>query len=395
MPAQQTQQPNPVALNAFARQQIKSRAIKRIMQIYSQTVNPSASPNLVLAINPQNVGLGLGFFVEVTATVSNPAGAAITPTDFGPANIFSQISLTDYQNTTRIQTSGRHLAMINSLTRKRPFASAQTNAAADDPIGFGANWTLLQATSSIAASETGTVKMMYWVPLAYNDVDLRGAIYMNVTSANMLLQLAFNQTISVASGDTTNAIYSGNAGASLTSATVTVYQVYYDQLPVQKNGQPLLPLIDLSTLYQLIETTSANGIVVSSDYPIQFANLRDFVSEVCVVNNGNTASGHGGRNVGTDLNYVGLQTANASWIFKNDPFLQTLKSRQVLGTDLPYGTYYISHRDKVISLSQYGNMQLVFNFSSVGSTITPYILVGYEYFSFANTVLQAGSLAAS
>lgn len=394
MPATTTQA-TPQQLNQMARNAIKRNAIKRIMQIYSQTVTPSTSPNLVLSINPQNVGLGLGFFVEVKATITNGATATITPTDFNAANIFSQISLTDYQNTVRIQTSGRHLAMLNSITRKRPFASALTGSAADDPITFGANWTLLQATSSIAASGTGTLRMMYWVPLAYNDVDLRGAIYMNVTSANMNLQLAFNQVISVASGDTTNAIYTGASDATMTSATVTVYQVYYDQLPLQSNHKPFLPLIDLSTLYQMVETTSANGIVVSSDYPIQFANLRDFVSEVCFVNNGDTSSGHGGRNVGSDLNYIGLQTANASWIFKNDPLLQVLKLRQVLGTDLPYGGYYISHRDKVISLSQYGNMQLVFNFSSVGTDITPYILVGYEYFSFANTVLQAGSLAAS
>lgn len=397
MAVQTVNQPNPLQQNAAARQLIKAKAVKRIQQIYSQTVNPSTSPNLVLNVQPQNVGLGLGFFVEVTASIKNNDGVnAITPSDFGPANIFSQITFTDYQNVQRIQTPGWHLYTLNSLTRKRPFGSAFKSSSNDNVTGMSNNWDVISATASIASAATGTIKIVYWVPLAYNEQDLRGALYMNVTNAVASLQLAFNQSLGAAAStdDTTNAVYVGSTSVACTSATVTVYQVYYDQLFLGNNGRPILPMLDLSTIYQMNQT-AFSGIVQGQDFPMQFANLRDFISEVAIVNNGDTATGHGGRQVGSDINYFGLQTANASWIFKNDPYLQALKTRQVLGTDLPYGCYYFSQRDKVISLKQYGNMQLVANLSTVGNTIPPYILLGYEYFSFTQTIMGAGSLAAS
>src|SRR5690348_8859058 len=94
-------------VNALARAAIKARAVLMRQPIFTQTVTPSNQPTV--QINPRNVGLITGFWVKVVATVTNPAGAEISLTDFGPANVLSQIQFNDLNNNTRIQTPGWHL----------------------------------------------------------------------------------------------------------------------------------------------------------------------------------------------------------------------------------------------------------------------------------------------
>lgn len=366
--------------NLLARQLILANAVEMTQQIFSQTVTPSQQN--VLNVTPRNVGLLKGFFVEVTATVTNTAGAATLLTDFNAANILSQITFTDLNNQVRINTTGWHLEFLNTVKRGRVFGSS---VASDSPIKYGSNFNVISATASVAASGTGTVKMIYWVPLSYGNDDLRGSIYANVVNATMNLQLTLNTSGVLASGtDDTLAVYSGNAG-SITSATVTVYQNYLDQIP-QGTGGPVLPIADLSTIYE-IKNTTFSGIVAGQDFPMQYANFRDFVSTFLVYYNGTA------RGVGADVNYLSLQAANTTNIFKVDPFLQALKTRNRMSTDFPKGTYYFDSRHKPVSTLQYGNMQLILNPSTAGAGA--YALVGYEAFAYLNTLTQAGSLAAS
>jgi hypothetical protein len=416
----QQQQLSASQVNQIARSAIKARAVRMLQGIYNQTWNPTQQPTIT--INPRNVGLINGFWVKVTAVISNSSAAIMNLTDFGPANLLSQIQFNDLSNNTRIQTPGWHLAFLNSWKTRRAFASALTSYTGknsgtqlssaggigeDSPINFGSNFTTISAPASIPAIAasvpgTGTLTMWYYVPLAYNPdnpqmPDLRGAVYANVVNATMQLFLSFagtygTQLVAANGADATSAVYQQASAeavdATVTSASVTVYQDYWDQLPTGNQGV-LLPILDLATIYELKQTVQT-AIPAGQDFPYQYANFRDFLSTIAIfVNNGST----GARGVGGDINYWALQSANFTNIWKIEPALSALMTRQHLGLDLPPGTYLFDSRNRPISTTQYGNMQLIINASSASSN--PYMLVAVEDFALVQTLSMAGSLAAS
>lgn len=373
-------QPSIQQLNAMARSQILSQSVEMIQNIYSATVTPANSP--VLQISPRNVGLIKGFYVDVTATVTNPAGSAITPGKFGAANLLSNITFNDLNNNVRINTSGWHLHFVDTARNGRAFVDAyNTNL----PVPYGNNYTgMFSQTASINASSTGTIVMRYYIPLAYSDDDLRGSIYANVVNATMNLQLTFSTGagVSVAAGDAPLALYTGNAGATLSAATVNVYQVFLDQLPIGQNG-PVLPLLDLSTIYEL-KNTQLVGMSANTDFPIPYSNFRDFLSTICVYDNGSALT------AGTDIAYWALQSANFTNIWKVSPNLAALFARRKIMTDYPAGVYYFESRRRPLNTIQYGNLELILNASTVNAGAQ--LLIGYEDMALINNVTGAGSL---
>lgn len=416
-------QVSPAQLNQIARAAIRARAVKMTQSVFSNTYSAatgnitSVQPNVI--VNPRNVGLILGFWVKVVATVKNGSGVTIDATDFGPANVFSQIQFTDLNNNIRIQTTGWHLNILNSIKARRPFGStiyssyqplgpppAQDSVLSGEGttvtggplpygISYGSNFAgVMSAPASIAASASGIVTTWYWVPLAYSDHDYRGAVYANVVNATMQLQFALNAVPVVANGtDSTAAMYVGHTAGSVASAvvsavTVTVYQSYLDQLPVGQGGV-LLPLLDLATIYEM-KQTSLSSINAGQDFPYQYANFRDFISTTAIfVNTGAT----GARGDGTDVNYWALQSANFTNLWKKEPGLIATETRNHLQFDLPPGTYYFGSREKPISTTQYGNMELILNALTAGTGA--YLLIGTEDFALVQTLSMAGSLAAS
>ncbi len=381
-------------LNFQARAAVLGSAVQRRQQIFTTTIATPGSNNNVVNVPPRNVGLIKGFWVKVSGTITNTAAAAgaITPAvPFGAANIVSQFVFTDLQNNTRINTTGWHMEMLATARGRRPWRSAYTQSIATPAYGNNYASGIAVATASIAQNGgTGTVTEWYYVPLAYSDLDLRGAVFANVVNATMNLQITLNPSPVVDNTvDPMNAIYSGGAGVAgtLTAVTVTVYQEYLDQIPIGKGG-PILPPLDLSTVYE-IKNTLLTGLAQSNDFPIPYSNFRDFLSTIVAYSNG------GAYNAGTDINYWALQSANYVNIFQIDPFLASLLTRQELNDDLPSGVYYFNFRTRPISTVQYGNMQLLLNPSSVGATLGgSKVAVGFESFAMINTITGAGSLAA-
>jgi hypothetical protein len=368
--------------NAAARSLIIKSALPMTQKIFSQTINPSNGGTLNIV--PRNVGLIRGFWVKVLATVTNGAAVALTPTSFGPANILSQITFYDLSNNMRINTTGWHMNVINTVKGRQVFGGA---IATDSPVGYGSVMKPI-AAPNIAATigATATVEMWYFIPLAYSNRDLRGAVYAGVLNATMNLQLTINPTpVALTSGDPTLAVYQGGAGAvgSITAATVTVYQDYLDQLPVGKNGSVILPYLDISAFYEL-KNTNMTGIAVGQDFPIPFSNFRDYMSTTVIFDNGGTL------NAGSDVNYFALQSSNFTNIFNVEPHVISLKTRQTIQDDLPIGAYYFPSRAKPISTQQYGNMELIVNASTVNTNAV--MLIGFESIGMKSSVIPAGSL---
>jgi hypothetical protein len=399
--AGQQQQLTPAQMNALARAAINARAVEMEQQIFATTFASAGGVQLtqpMVTVNPRNVGLIRGFWVKVSAHVTNGSAVQLDLTDFGPANLISQFQFNDLNNNTRIQTTGWHLNLIDSVKSRRPFGAALVNTTGiQSPVNYGANWTQqISAPATIAADGgTGTIIMWFWVPLAYSRQDLRGAIYANVLNATMQLNLTLNPTPFVAAAtDSTLAVYKGDVAGSVAAAvidsmTITVYQNYLDQLPVG-NGAVLLPILDLATIYEL-KNTVVTSIVANQDFPIQYSNFRDFLSTFAVFNH--HPANDTGRGVGADINTWALQSANFTNIWKEEPGLIALKTRQMIGADVPPGTYYFPTREKPISTTQYGNMELVLN--ALTADAGSYALLGYEDFALVQSLSMAGSLAAS
>lgn len=378
------------AANMAARQQVLAIAYPMLQSIYSASL-PAGQQ--VLNVPPQNVGLIKGFLLKLSATVTNPgAGSSLlTLTPHGPANLLQNLIFTDLQNYQRINTFGAHLSLLNSLRQGRPFLSSTPS---DSPIGYGSNWSVIKAPSTIAAGTAGVVSMYYWIPLAYADNDLTGAIYANVVNATMNLQLTFAtaaQAVVSNVTDPTLAVYQGAGavvGVTLAFNSVQIYQSYLDQLPMSQTG-PILPSVDLNTMYE-IKNTALSALVQGQDMYIPYSNFRHFLSTMVIFDNQLNGVYPA---AGSDVNYWSLRSANATDLRKADPYTWDSFARRKFLADPPVPTYLFDSRDKPIYTTQQGNMNLVLNPSLVNTNAS--LLVGWEMLANIQNLQNAGTLASS
>src|ERR1035437_1342009 len=384
------QQANPWQINAAQRHQVLSQSVRRKQQISSTTFNP-ANGNLYTCNQILAVGLLLRFYVEVECTYAQltEALSVATATDFGAMNSLSNVQFTDLQNNQRHNCTGLQLALTQGFKDKNPFVSAKTLAQSEG--NFGANWPLVYATPPTPAS-AGTSRVVYEIPIAYSDDDLRGAIYANVVSNQMNLQLTVNPNPSPSVGDDTFAVFNlvpaaGESGGGITSVTIKIYQEYLEQLPIGQYGI-VLPQLDISTLYQLLYTNFAN-LTAGQDNYVQYTNFRRFMSLTTLFNSTGTK---GGRLVGSDITRWKLISANLTSIHEEGPLERARIARRILGTDPPPGTYYFPSRKQPIYTHASGNMQLDLIPSVAGNAA--YLYVMWEFFAQQNTLTQAGSLSA-
>ena len=374
------------AQNMMARQAIVNRAAEFTQQIYSNSfkVNQDVQGTIVNII-PRNVGLVLGFTVRVDMDVVVPAGVTLTRTPYGAMNLLSRVEFIDLSNFQRIQTSGWHLAIVNSARYRRVVGSAFVT---DSPTGMGSTRDVgINVPATIAASTTQRISFVYDVPLAYSRDDLRGAIYAAVVSASMALNLTINPAIVTTGTDATGSVYSATgAGTIVQNAKVTCYQRFYEQLPGNSaTGGPLLPFQDLSTTYQL-QQTSLTGLAPAQDFPIPFSNFRQFLSTTLIYDNG------GVLNPGNDVNYVAMQTANTTTFSKKEPWLLQYENRNAMHDDLPLGVFHLDHRRRPVDTAVYGNQSILVNPITVANGAQ--ILVGWESMAMQAIVSASGSLAA-
>jgi len=373
--------PDPRLMNSSQRALVVGNAVRMVQPIYSQTVNPNNNPTL--NIQPRPVGLITGFLVKVTGGITNGATNGATRTGLGSANAVQNFTFTDLNNIQRINTSGSHLALLNSARQGFGFGGAY---APNLPMGYGNNWAPFSAPATLAADATGTLTHTYMVPVAYSSQDLRGAIYAAIVNATMNLQitLATSAQLGVATGDDPlKAVYTGNTNLAWTgNVQVDVYQIYYDQLPTS-NGVPILPLMDLNTIYD-IKTTTVNGLSAGQEFPVDYANFRQFLSTFAIFDNG------GDYNTGSDVNYWSIKAANSTELMRVGPDIAALDARQTFMADPPAGVYYFDHRTKPIDTMSYGNMQLVLNPITVETGAQ--LVLGYEAFTQVNSLSMATSL---
>lgn len=369
--------------NMEARALILRTAVDNYQQIFSQTFSPSSQN--VLNVPVRNVGLVKGFLVRITGTLNKSGANTANRTQLGAANLISNFVFNDFSNTVRIQTSGWHIHLINSAKQALVFGGAY---APNVPVNYGNNWTVQTAPATIATNADAAISFFYYVPLAYSKDDLRGAVYAGVVNSTATLAITVNASPFVASGDATLAVYSGSAGdwKSGNSCTVTVWQHYLDQLPMantQAGPQPILPQMDMNTIYEL-KNTAQTGLTVGQDYDIPYANFRTFLSTFVIFNNGGTL------NTGSDINYWSLRAANTTQLFSYPASVAALLARNTFYADPPPGVYYFDYRSRPINTQQFGNMTLTLNPSTVNANAA--LLIAFEDFAAVSQVQFATSL---
>lgn len=367
-------------MNLLQRQAVLSNALQMEQSIFAQSINPAQQTIVNVPVRP--VGIVKGFYVMVTATLKNGNVAACTRTGFGSANIVQNFTFTDLSSNQRINCSGYLMAMVNSARQGWVMGGAY---APNIAMGFGNNWDVNAGAATLATLAETEVRHIYWVPLAYSANDLRGGIYAATTGGTMSLQITLNANPFVATGtDPLGAIYTGDATGGYKAATtidINVFQVWLDQLPAP-NGQLILPMQDLATVYE-IKQTAVTGMTVGQDFAYQFTNYREFLSTFAVYDNG------GVFNSGSDVNTWGIQAANFTPIQTMPPEMVAFKARQVFMADPPPGTYYNSYRDAPINTLAYGVISLILNPKVVNANAK--LIVGYE--AFANTALLLSGVA--
>ena len=372
-----------LAQNGAIRNLLVKKSVDLTQQIFSQTyTNYVAGQAFPINIPVRNVGLLKRFWVEIVATVAQSGVETHTKTPLAGSNFLSQVIFTDLNNQTRISTTGWHLHMLATVRRQLAFGASFANS---DPTSIGQNWNLMTTPSPVTTAQT--LRWFYELPVSYSDTDLTGAIWMNVLNATSNLQLTVNPNFFVAAGaDATQAVYQSSSAVlgKITSFTVTVYQNALDQLPQDGNGNALLPPLDLQTIY-LLQNTSVAGLTAGNDQSIPYANWRNFFSTFVIYDNA------GALNLGTDVNYIALQSANFTNLFKIDPFMLSLLTRTKINDDFAPGVYYVDTRNKPVNTQQYGNMSLVFN-PSVVTGASSQFLVGYEMQALQGALPNAGSL---
>lgn len=374
--------------NLQARAIVLQNSLEEIQQIYSSSFAPSAQN--ILNIQPRNVGLIKGFLIKVTGTLLTGGTGTATRTGFGAANLLSNITFTDQNNYQRTNTTGYHLAFMNSARLGFGYGGAYSP---NLPIAYGNNWSVQVAPATIATTTTAAVSYYYYLPLAYSNTDLSGSVYAGVVTSTMNLQLTVNQNPIINTGDPLNAVYSGNNATggwnTGNSCTVTVFQVFLDQLPrITNNGQTqvILPPQDLQTVYAL-QYTSQTALTVGQDFGIPYANFRNFLSTIAIYDNAGTF------NTGSDINYFSLQAANTQNVWKFDPNTAALFARNIFMADPPPGVYYFDSRSSPINTQVFGNMLLNINPSAV--TTGANVIVGWEMLYSVNQIVNASSLPTS
>lgn len=380
-PAPSAPQQYTQAMNDQARAFVLANSREMFQQVAGNTLVGTV-PGQVVNIPLRNVGLVKRLLLKISGSVAQGAAETQSLTQYGLANICSNINVTDLSNYQRINTAGWHLTNLATLRRQGAYGACFLN---DSPVNYSSTFQVNNVPAQITTVKT--FNFYYELPMAYSDTDLRGAIYSAVVNATWNLQFTINANFFVATAaDATLAVFQSSTAqlGALTNLAYAVFQIYLDQLPFA-GPNPILPLFDLATGY-LISNTNQAALTINQDFTVQYPNFRQILSTMFIYDNG------GVLNAGTDIAYIGIQAANLVFILKADPFTIALKLRNTIGDDFPKGSYCIETRMQPINTTAYGNMQLVINPSVVNANAN--VLMGYEMLGIINQVANASSLQA-
>jgi len=353
-------------------------------------------------------GLIRKFYVVVSGTLNSTSGTFIPSGPFGITNIFSNITFTDLNTRVRHNTTGPHMHLLQGVRRGWPAGMALINTAMSDPTNggafYGANFFCNNAPSTFTGGAPKNFQWTYEIPVAYTDTDLRGCIWANQVTANNLLSLTLNPNFFATNSggaDVSGSAYNtataslGTTLPTLTNLKITLYQDMFVQGPQDKNGNIVLPQVDMAYSYNAL-MVPAQALQANSDNVFFAAPNRQILSHMLFWDNYlyNTAP------AGSDVTAIKIQIANSLVVRQMEPGILAYWTRNLLGTDMPvasaggtsttktdYTTYYIDTRRRPLNVQTSGNVGLYFNPNSVQAGAA--LNIGYEYLEVQSATFNA------
>jgi hypothetical protein len=383
--------------NMAIRQNILANAIPVFQNVRSGSLTYVAGSPTNFTVLGSNVGLIRRFWIEVTGTVNCASAHTVTPSMFGLSNLFSNVQFIDQNNRLRINTTGPHLHLAASQKRRRAFGSAlygNTTPVQTDPTGIGANFPVQESTGVVSGGTAKNFRMVFEIPVVNSNQDLTGAVYANQTTSNNQLSFTINPNFFAASGaDAFNSAYLCDAALgttlpTLTNLTWTLYQDFLDQLPVDNTGFAQLPPIDIA--YALVYQMINPGVQVQGQDNLYALPPFNVYQDLMLF--WDNFGYNGANGVGSDVNYLKVQISNTYILLQQDPFINAIRTRNLIGSDLPAAVgatntsgavYDLDFRHKPLSVNQLSSTNIVFNPSTVQAA-TSNLQIGQEYIWYAN-----------
>lgn len=351
-------QMTPMQANTLARNTIWRRSKPIFQQVTTRNfATITAGTSTIMTVNPLQIGFLRQFVVVVTGTVTNnTTGITLNRTTNGADNLLTNITFNDFTGNPRHNCSGRSLSYVESMKYNRIPGAAYTS---DSVEGYVSNVASNAAPATIAGSGgTGVVTRVFEIPVMQDlGQQMAGGLWLGVNNQSTLLNLTITNTPAVAStGDPLTACYMGaTAGAitaTFTNVTVTVYQDYWNNVPVDNKGNPMLPQQDIQTAYMITETNSGLTFAASLAASWNFPTFSKLLGTYFAYDNGLQLL------AGTDISQIALVVSNYSIIKQFNPQVLDRIARNICNASLPLGQYAIPSRQHPLDVSQYPSLQL-------------------------------------
>jgi hypothetical protein len=363
------------AQNNLARQILIGQGLHMIKQL--QPVTSSALGGSI-RVPLERMGVMTGIFLDVTIPVNITAAA--TPSEFAPYNFFPQVTYTDYAGLQRVITNGYQLHALNCW-RSRSFPNNSQKMAGFITGETGINTNILYLPTAAAQN---SIQFSLYIPIAYDPTsDLRGAVLSQTIYGDHYVTLQLpNQFVgsdALANVYTAGTVALGSQNSGQIS--VTAYQQYIMPQVMDATGQPIVPMIDLSTIYAIEGGyNDSSNITTGQPKYINWVNNRAVMSALHIFDNGGTPVLNE-----TDVNKITLLGNSNTNIREMSPRYLRNQMRSILGADLPSGVYMIGSRAQPITTQLYGNVQTKFDIATANSGA--YFLSQYESTYLAGTPL--------
>jgi hypothetical protein len=353
-------QVNPLAQNDLFQRMLLASAPRMRKDLGLTTGTLGNTSRIKLA----NVGLLTSLTLQVSLPVTIGTAAA-TLGKQAPWNMISRVRLTDFDGTDRVIASGYQLYVWNSVRNRYPYGwnnEGSIVGSNGSPVSGGvigqSGWP--KPTLSTGAS---TIDFIVEIPVAYDpNADLRGTVVMQTNLGEMYLSIDWISSSALfnAAGDDTN-LFNGAATTTVTptSPTVRVFQNYL--LPQAIGGVLPIPAISVQTVYEFNgNLRTSDNLSANSERLLNYPNVRTVIGTYINYMNG-------GALLSTDVSKIRLIANGNNILREMTQELQLFDQRCYLEGDLNYGTYFLLHRDRPIETQQYGNVQLGFTPTSVGT----------------------------
>lgn len=378
----------PQQMNTMRRENIFRNAKPIFQKVGSKTFTNVALGNNVYQVNPLQIGFVRRFFVEIAATIVNSDttyAANLTP--FGVDNLIQNLTFNDFTGNPRHNASGRSFSFVEAAKYRSIPSAAYTTDSVD---GFGSN-IASNVCGTIAASGTVTVRHVFEVPIMVDTGrNMAGGLWLGTNNQATTLNITLNPNpIGLPTADPLNYIYrlatSGTTvGATpISTATITVWQDYWNNVPTDQAGNPLLPELDLQTAYMITETNSGLTFAANQQSSWNYPTFSKLLGTYLIYDNGAAA-----LNPGTDISLLALVLSNYSIVKQYDPYMLDRLVRSVIGASYPDGTYAFITRSHPLDIRQYPALQLQVTPSSANAgtygMITTELLRPVQYMAAAS-----------